>query len=511
MISSTSSCPAVSAADPNVKKVSLGGLGGLGVFSNFNYNADSPDLGSRENVVVGGFSVDQRAAFDLAIAGENVFLTGPGGTGKTFWIKSFVKEMQARGKCVSVCAMTGCAAVLLGAKARTIHSWSGVRLARGTRESIIDSSVRNRAAAKNWRGCDVLVVDEVSMMSLKMFEVLDDIGRRLRRGAGRMPIGGSPFGGLQIVFVGDFFQLPPVGEAGDPDSAKFCFQSERWFATFARSCCVVLTTVFRQRDEAYARLLGEVRVGALSAEGRALLEGRVVVEGDGDNVDRIMTRIFPVKYKVDAVNRFHFDKLGTSEMAFACVEKRDCRTYLETGVPIPSEMLSRGVPLGRDFEAEMGRLMANVEERVVLKVGAVVMLTYNLSVEEGLCNGSQGVVVGLEVTGDVVAPVVQFRNGIKRRIGPHFWQSDEWPVLAVGQVPLILAWALTIHKIQGATLDCAEMDLGDSVFEYGQTYVALSRVRTLEGITLKKFSVGKIRAHPLVRDFYDSISSVVVK
>jgi ATP-dependent DNA helicase PIF1 len=315
-----------------------------------------------------------------------------------------------------------------------------------------------------------------------------------------------------VVFVGDFFQLPPVGESGDADSAKFCFQSERWFATFTRSSCVVFTTVFRQRDAAYARLLGEVRVGALSAEGRALLEGRVrQIEDDsgnedGDKCDRVTTRIFPVKYKVDAVNRFHFDKLAVSEMAFTCVEKRDCRTYLESGVPIPSEILSRGVPLGREYEAELSRLMANVEERVVLKVGAVVMLTYNLSVEEGLCNGSQGVVVGLEVTGDVVAPVVKFRNGLKRRIGPHFWQSDEWPVLAVGQVPLILAWALTIHKIQGATLDCAEMDLGESVFEYGQTYVALSRVRTLEGITLKKFSVGKIRAHPLVRAFYEGIA-----
>jgi ATP-dependent DNA helicase PIF1 len=483
-----------------------------------------------------GFSPEQRVAFDLGVAGKNVFVTGPGGTGKTFWIQSFVKEMQARGKSVTVCAMTGCAAVLLGTKARTLHSWSGVRLARGSRESIIDSVLRNRAAIKNWRGCDVLVVDEVSMMSLKMFEVLDDIGRRLRRlrsGGGRnvafggLPIGGSPFGGLHVVFVGDFFQLPPVGESGDADSAKFCFQSERWFATFARENCVVFTTVFRQRDEAYARLLGEVRVGALSAEGRALLEGRVKQSEDdcgvgvGDDVGNgvendcdkgetkvTTTRIFPVKYKVDAVNRFHFDKLGVSEMAFSFVEKRNCRTYLESGLPIPSELLLRGHPPtgSREYEAELGRLMANVEERVVLKVGAVVMLTYNLSVEEGLCNGSQGVVVGLEVTGDVIAPVVQFRNGVKRRIGPHFWQSDEWPVLAVGQVPLILAWALTIHKIQGATLDCAEMDLGESVFEYGQTYVALSRVRTLEGITLKKFSVGKIRAHPLVQAFYEGIA-----
>jgi len=277
---------------------------------------------------------------------------------------------------------------------------------------------------------------------------------------------------------------------------------------------VVFTTVFRQRDAAYARLLGEVRVGALSAEGRALLEGRVRQSeddsgnGNGDKCERVTTRIFPVKYKVDAVNRFHFDKLAVSEMAFSFVEKRNCRTYLESGLPIPSELLLRGHPPtgSREYEAELCRLMANVEERVVLKVGAVVMLTYNLSVEEGLCNGSQGVVVGLEVTGDVIAPVVQFRNGVKRRIGPHFWQSDEWPVLAVGQVPLILAWALTIHKIQGATLDCAEMDLGESVFEYGQTYVALSRVRTLEGITLKKFSVGKIRAHPLVQAFYEGIA-----
>jgi hypothetical protein len=176
---------------------------------------------------------------------------------------------------------------------------------------------------------------------------------------------------------------------------------------------------------------------------------------------------------------------------------------MDTGLPISVENL-RNVPSMKDAEQEIARLMTNIEEFLVLKRGAMVMLTYNLSVEEGLCNGSQGIIQEIKDTPLGLSAVVEFRNGLTRCISPHYWQSEEYPVLAVAQVPLILAWALTIHKIQGATLDCAEMDLGISVFEYGQTYVALSRVKTLDGLFIKQFRPEKIKAHPLVQEYYST-------
>jgi ATP-dependent DNA helicase PIF1 len=141
-----------------------------------------------------------------------------------------------------------------------------------------------------------------------------------------------------------------------------------------------------------------------------------------------------------------------------------------------------------------------------LKKGAVVMCTVNLDMEHGICNGSQGIVVDiLTPSNGPPIPVVKFSNGLVRQIQVHHWQSDEFPTIAIGQIPLCLAWALTIHKIQGATLTLAEMDLGSSIFECGQTYVALSRIKSLDGLYLSSFHPQKIRAHSKVMRFYQSI------
>ena len=128
--------------------------------------------------------------------------------------------------------------------------------------------------------------------------------------------------------------------------------------------------------------------------------------------------------------------------------------------------------------------------------------------ENGICNGSQGKIIDIKDIGDKLVVIVRFTNGITRPIEPHFWQSDEFPCIAVGQYPLMLAWALTIHKIQGATLSMAEIDIGKSVFEYGQSYVALSRVKSLDGLYLSAFDPGCIRANPKVIEFYNHIPKI---
>jgi len=434
------------------------------------------------------FSNEQFHVFQIAQQGFNVFITGPGGTGKTHWIHSFVKHMSLANKRIVVCAMTGCAAVLLSAvKSRTLHSWSGLKWSKGERTNIIERVVANRNSVSNWRNTDILIVDEVSMMSVKVFELLDCIAKRIRRN-------NHPFGGMQVIFVGDFFQLPPVGEHNDPTSWQFCFLSELWGATF-ETRQFEFQTMFRQREDEYAQVLNEIRLGNLSPRGESLLLSRVVSpeEIPEDNT----TRILPTKQKVDSVNQLYYSRLTGEEVVFLPVVNRDCRVYLDSGTPIPSYLFKP--PSLSMAEMEIKRLKGLVEERVVLKVGAWVMLTCNVSIEEGLTNGSQGKVIGVEDGQNVV---VQFHHGVCRRISPQFWQSEEFPCLAVGQLPLVLAWAVTIHKIQGATLNCAQMDLGSSVFEYGQTYVALSRVKSLNNLYIQEFDSSKIKANPLVKQFY---------
>jgi ATP-dependent DNA helicase PIF1 len=143
-----------------------------------------------------------------------------------------------------------------------------------------------------------------------------------------------------------------------------------------------------------------------------------------------------------------------------------------------------------------------------LKKGAAVMCTVNLDMENGICNGSQGIVIEIIESTPHNIPVVRFSNGITKKLSIHYWQSEEFPTIAVGQIPLCLAWALTIHKIQGATLEMAEMDIGQSIFEYGQTYVALSRIKSLDGLYLSEFHPFKIKANPKVKQYYENLSNI---
>jgi ATP-dependent DNA helicase PIF1 len=127
--------------------------------------------------------------------------------------------------------------------------------------------------------------------------------------------------------------------------------------------------------------------------------------------------------------------------------------------------------------------------------------------EQSICNGSQGIIIDIIDNGKMKAPVVRFANGIIKTIVPHFWQSDEYPTIAISQYPLCLAWALTIHKIQGATLEMAEIDIGQGIFEFGQTYVALSRIQSLGGLYVSAFQPQKIRSHPKVVEFYKNLAT----
>ena len=460
-------------------------------------------------------STEQQYALQQFSEGKNLFITGPGGTGKTKLIHHLVENAKTAGKPYQVCAMTGCAAILLSCNARTIHSWSGIKTARGPEETVVAAVLRNKRTVAIWRKIKILIIDEVSMMSEKIFNILNEIGKKSRRSI-------LPFGGIQVVFTGDFYQLPPVPTAGEPFTERFCFESVDWLNVFPLKNHIQLVTMFRQTDPLYIDILQQIRVGELTEENKKILQGYVKREYDPvQHNDCILTKLFPIRSKADYVNQAQFAKIEEKEYTFECIKKTDCSTYIENNIPLSLETMIKCRALEqKDIDFELETLLSNTgcNEFISLKKGCAVMCTVNIDMESGICNGSQGTIIGLTTTGSgpgpgqglgqglgEALPIVKFSNGQVRTIQRHYWQSEEYPTIAIGQIPLTLAWALTIHKIQGATMSMAEIDIGQAVFEYGQTYVALSRIQTLEGLYLSAFHAHRIRANPKVTEFYRNI------
>lgn len=407
---------------------------------------------------------EQQKIVQCFMRGENIFITGAGGTGK-----SEIIQYLATLKPVVITATTGCAAVRLG-NGRTIHSWSGVGLGNRSVDSIVKKM--NPMVKGGWRTTKTLIVDEVSMMSMKLFELLNDLGKRVRQSS-------LPFGGMQIIFLGDFYQLPPVGDREDPDSQAFCFESREWNNVFNTQ--IELTKVFRQTDETYSKILLQIRKGIIKKSADQILRTRVGLTYEGAIIP---TKLYPTKRRVDEINQNSMDELEGEEHVFT---------------------MTSIMRLYGDMEIEYENIKKTllVDSTLRLKVGAQVMCVINIQNEKTLelCNGSQGVVTGFSLG----YPVVQFQNGVQRTMCPHIWESERMPTVGVSQVPLILAWAISIHKSQGATLDMAEVDIGSGIFECGQSYVALSRVKSLNGLYLSSYNPGKIKINRKVKEFYDNI------
>jgi ATP-dependent DNA helicase PIF1 len=437
-------------------------------------------------------SPEQRIAFEKFKNGENLFITGPGGVGKSKLIQEFVKYSNDNGKKIQVCALTGCAAVLLeNCNAITIHSFSGIGYMNTPDEKILDKVYKNFKAKKMWRLTDILVIDEVSMMSRRMFDLLEKIGRMLRGKSGY-------FGGLQVIFTGDFFQLPPIPEEDDKDT-MFCFESEHWFDVFRPENHIEMTRIFRQNDQQYIEILSKIRRGIMDDESIDILKSCI---NRPVNNAHATTQLFPLKNKVDTINRMMFSKIRETLVEFAFEVDFNAKTYVNDLKPIERIVIEKCNELPEEFkhrEVEKLLIANNLVKNLELKVGAVVMCTKNIDVENSICNGSQGIITEFRPDG----PIVKFNNGITCVINKVSFQSNEYPTIVISQVPICLAWALTIHKIQGITLENAMIDVGNSVFEYGQTYVALSRIKSLNGLHLINFDAKKIKANPKVIQFYE--------
>jgi ATP-dependent DNA helicase PIF1 len=451
-----------------------------------------------ENVSMNTISLspEQTRVLETFRKGQNVFMTGPGGTGKSELIKHLVR---ASDKCVQVCALTGCATVLLESPgSKTLHSWSGIGLAQDPNDVIVKRIMRNKRTKTSWIKTDILIVDEVSMMSKKVFELLDIIGKHIRKSM-------APFGGLQLVFSGDFFQLPPVGNKGDPSSSKFCFESLLWQTTFPQS--IELTTIFRQKDKDYIKILNQVRKGRITRKTYDKLKGRLNQPAPATSVEP--TIMFPKRRHAESHNQRELDAIEDETHTYLSefVQGEDFEKRCQQQGYSPEEM---------DYvhRESMKSLKSTrmCEERLVLKKGSQVMCLANLDVDGALpiVNGSQGIVTGFAKgsgLSHVVAPIVTFQNGAVKTMSPHTWISDLCPSVGLRQVPLMLSWAITIHKSQGVTLEMAEVDAGSDIFEAGQTYVALSRVKSLDGLYLSSLDPYKIQANPKVVKFYEGLTS----
>ena len=440
-------------------------------------------------------SKEQQKAFSSFIQKQNLFITGPGGTGKSQLIKYIYDYiLKHTSKKIQVTALTGCAAVLLNCNAKTLHSWSGVGIDLNKPvDSIVKKIKTNYYAKKMWYETDILIVDEISMLSLKFFEILNSVGKKMRKNL-------KPFGGIQVIFSGDFFQLPPVGNKEDPDSCRFCFESSQWNDIFEVQNQIIFKTVFRQSELEFISILNQVREGRLKSSSLPILQN-LVGKSPPQNLITEPTKLLPTRYVVDKINKEKMVQLEAKVKTFK----------MEQIHPTIEQRAKLGNVSDNDIKFELQFLKNSIlcEEFIDLKIGAQVMCIVNITDENEnsikLCNGSQGIVTKFCTITSY--PFVKFNNGVEMLMKPHTWSSEKYPILGISQVPLILAWALTIHKSQGSSLDIAEIDVGSKIFECGQTYVALSRVKSLDGLILTGFDVSKIKVNKKVVDFYNTFQS----
>ncbi len=401
----------------------------------------------------------QAEALDILKTGQNVFLTGAAGSGKTYVLNQYINYLRKEGVEVAVTASTGIAATHLGGT--TIHSWSGIGVRDRMTKSDLDALEEKSYLWKRFEHTRVLVIDEVSMLHHFRLDLVDTVCRAMRRRPE------EPFGGLQVVLCGDFFQLPPVSRMGEPQ-AQFVHRSEAWTRMQLRVC--YLEEQHRQDDEAFVRLLNNIRDTEVSEESYELLQSRFQKES---TLKVRPTQLYTHNIDVDTINDAELAKLP--------------------GVVHEYRMTDSG----KEHIVATLKKSCLAPERLRLKKGAQVMFVKN-GFEQGYANGTLGTIIDFDMMGN---PVVETAKGKRIAADKVDWKvAEENRVLAsIEQLPLRLAWAITVHKSQGMSLDAVRVDLSKS-FEPGMGYVALSRVRSLAGLTLLGLNDVALRVHPEVTE-----------
>lgn len=415
-------------------------------------------------------SKKQDEAFTIMSRGENIFLTGVAGSGKTSCIKLFINVFNTE-KIMGITSTTGISALLFGGV--TLHSFLGIGLGTDSKETIISKLYKRPHLRKRWKDIEVLIIDEISMLSPELFDKLEHVARKIR-------FDERPFGGIQLILSGDFLQLPCV------NSDKFCFEADSWNDCIKST--IYLDEIMRQKSGDFQECLNNIRLGIINKETRKLLKSRIGIELKNDFGIK-PTRLYSTNYSVNEVNIKELYKLE------------------ETGVEFYEYNLEiQFYPGIKDKEniIEKYKKNCNAESCLQLCIGAQVMLLYNMDTIEGLVNGSRGVVV--DFIKDI--PLVKFLKGQEVLVDYHIWEFEECEkkILKCIQIPLKLAYAITQHKSQGMTLDYVELDLAN-VFDFGMAYVALSRVKTIEGLSIIAIDFDKITANPKAVKYYEELKN----
>lgn len=377
------------------------------------------------------------------LKGHNIFLTGGGGVGKSYLLSVIYNELPALKKQfdslqspysvpklprIQITAMTGCAALLLGNKAKTLHSWSGIKLGKGTVNELFVRIRRSPKSMRNWLCTDLLIIDEVSMLTAELLDKLNQLAKKLRSNQ-------KPFGGIQVMFVGDFYQLPPVNKTDE--KTIFAFESDAWKEIIHTS--IELTIIQRQKDEIFQKVLTEARFGNLSKESCKILRERQGLEWRQNKIRP--TLLFPRRAEVDMINESNLRALQGKRYYYKA-------KLLYDGL-IPdnfNETDENFVRALKQYDNDAPYLL-----ELELAMDTQVMLIANMDMNLGLVNGSRGVVVGFCPATEL--PIVEFVNGMRKTIGNHSWPIEEYEFISRSQVPLRLAYACTIHKcISGDTL-----------------------------------------------------------
>ncbi len=409
----------------------------------------------------------QDEALALLKTGASIFLTGQPGSGKTHTVNRYIEALKRRGIDYAYTASTGIAAT--HGHGVTIHAWSGIGVREALSRRDLDTLAANRRLAARVDKTNVLIVDEISMLPARSLSLVDEVCRHVRGTA-------APFGGMQVVLVGDFFQLPPVVRRGN-DAGMLPLGDEAYASGFAHASpawrdlaptVCYLSEQHRQSDAAFLDVLAAIRANACEARHRERLAARRI---ERDRLPAGCTLLFTHNAAVDEINSRALAKLGGKTHVFAMTAKG----------PDPFvQALKRG---------------CLSPEALELKEGAVVMFTKNDPAGRYV-NGTLGVIEGFDP--EQGYPVVRTRRGARILAEPAKWKIDEGGKerASLSQIPLRLAWAMTVHKSQGMSLDEAVIDLSRA-FEYGQGYVALSRLRTLSGLHLLGLNERALRVHPL--------------
>lgn len=350
----------------------------------------------------------------------------------------------------------------------TLHSFAGIGAGEAVLQRCYEMASRP-VTGQTWRKCKRLIIDEISMVDGKYFEKIEAVAREIRRND-------KPFGGIQLILCGDFLQLPPViKNSFDSNSAqadkRFCFQTPSWEQCIQAS--YELQVVHRQKDSEFVKILNHIRIGHVTDEitERLLETGKQIIEKNGI----LATQLCSHTNDANSINESKLENLKTESKTFNAQDSdASMQKLLDMQVPAPGKL--------------------------ILKIGAQVMLLKNINISDGLVNGARGVVVKYNKEG---LPIIKFKNNKEYEAKHEKWmiKTPTGNIVSRKQIPLRLAWAFSIHKSQGLTLDCVEMSLS-KVFEAGQAYVALSRAMSLDSLRVLDFDARQVWANPVVLQFY---------